>query len=204
MQKEKEGENVMEEKTEELTDVNVRNTLILIERKQELTKYNLDKKWNDYIAVQKEILRVLREDGFFIRNIVCNAETGIQIRISPKDIRETFGKDKRFQSLPRELKEYKVVTISRIKELIEEARLYEDNVENIHRNQTDTFAYFRNRVVIDGKEVIVRISVKKKVGSNHFHIHHIDTNEKSPELLGPSQRTEVFEIQDSNNKLADN
>lgn len=125
-------------------------------------------------------------------------------KYSGRETRETFGKDMRFQSLPRELKEYKVVTISSIKELIEEASLYEDNVENIHRNQTAVFAYFRNRVVIDDKEVIVRISVKKKVGSNHFHIHHIDTNEKSPELLGPSHRTEVFEIQDSNKNLTDN
>lgn len=77
-------------------------------------------------------------------------------------------------------------------------------MENIHSEQTDTFAYFNSTAFVDDKEVFVRISVKKKAGSNHFHIHHIDVNEKSPELLGPSKETDIFEIQDSIVKLTDN
>ena len=34
---------------------------------KELSLYNLEGKWNDYIGGQKEVLRVLREIGFFLR-----------------------------------------------------------------------------------------------------------------------------------------
>lgn len=177
---------------------------IYIDAKEELDKYDLDGKWNDYIAVQKEVLRVLREAGFFSDNTVCNGETGMLITISPKDIRETFGNGNKFQRLPRTLKEYKVVTIGSIKEIIKEARLLADNVENIHMEQTDTFAYFRKTVFIERNiEIIVRISVKKRAGSNHFHIHHIDVNENSLELLGPSHETDIFETQDYDFKLTE-
>ena len=128
---------------------------ILIDYGEEIAKYDLDGKWNDYIAVQKEVLRVLREKGFFTNNIVCNAETGMRITISPKDIR-------------------------------------------------DTFAYFSKMVLIKDINLIIRISVKKKAGSNHFHIHHIDINENSLELLGSSHRTNIFETQDYISKITDN
>ena len=51
--------------------------------------------------------------------------------------------------------------------------------------------------MIDGEIYSVRIVVRKKVGSNHFHIHHIDT-EKSSELLSASLETVDYEIQNSN------
>ena len=51
--------------------------------------------------------------------------------------------------------------------------------------------------MIDGEIYSVRIVVRKKVGSNHFYIHHIDT-EKSSELLSPSLETVDYEIQNSN------
>lgn len=35
--------------------------MISINSKDELSLYNLEGKWNDYIGVQKEVLRVLRE-----------------------------------------------------------------------------------------------------------------------------------------------
>lgn len=104
----------MEEKTAVTQIVNIQNKGIVIEREKALNRYNLHKKWNDYIAVQKEILRVLRENGFFNDNIIRNAETGMRITISPKDVRETFGNGNKFQRLPRVLKEYKVVTIDKI------------------------------------------------------------------------------------------
>ena len=177
---------------------------ILINR-NELKKYDLDGKWNDYIAVQKEILRVLREEGFFNENVVYNMETGMKIRISPRGIRETLGNGNKFQRLPKELKEYKVITLGSLKEIIAEAHLIADNVENIHMEQMDTFAYFRKVVFIDENvEIIVRISIKKKIGSNHFHIHHIDINTKSLELLGSSNETNIFETQDSISNIADN
>lgn len=34
--------------------------MVSVNTEYELSKYNLDKKWNDYIAVQKEVISVLR------------------------------------------------------------------------------------------------------------------------------------------------
>ena len=73
----------------------------------ELSKYNLEGKWNDYIGVQKEVLSVLRKKNFFINNEVVNKKMGVGIKINTKGIKETLGPGKRFQNLPKKLKKYK-------------------------------------------------------------------------------------------------
>lgn len=78
---------------------------ISFNKKLELEKYDLNGKWNDYIAVQKEVLKVLRAEEFFNNNVITNEESGMQITISPKDIRETLGNGNKFQRLPKDLKE---------------------------------------------------------------------------------------------------
>lgn len=42
------------------------------------------------------------------------------------------------------------------------------------------FAYFYNEILIDEEVIRIRISVKKKIGSNWFWIHNIDENKKVP------------------------
>ena len=73
-------------------------------------------------------------------------------------------------------------------------------MENYHGEYASRFAYFQSRVMIDGEIYRVRIVVRKKVGSNHFYIHHVDT-EKSSELLSPSLETVDYEIQNSNSLI---
>ena len=62
---------------------------------QELSFFNLDKKWNDYIGAQKEIVSKLKDDQYFECSEIINRETGMRIRISPKGIKETIGKGNR-------------------------------------------------------------------------------------------------------------
>jgi len=162
----------------------------------ELSIYDLDGKWNDYIGVQKEIISVLKAKGYFNIKEVRNDETGMLIRITTRGIKETIGSGKRFQILPKVVKGHKIATLRVIPELIKTAKLVEDEVENYHPESEDKFAYFINEIVIDGELHIVRIVVKKKYSSNHFYIHHVDT-EKSSELLSPSQETVNYEIQNS-------
>lgn len=56
---------------------NTQNSILHIHLAGELQRYNLERKWNDYIAVQKEVLKVLREDIFlriilsYIRKAEC-------------------------------------------------------------------------------------------------------------------------------------
>ena len=44
--------------------------MISISTKDELSLYNLEGKWNDFIAVQKEVIAVLKEEKYFNDNII--------------------------------------------------------------------------------------------------------------------------------------
>lgn len=152
--------------------------MISISTKDELSLYHLEGKWNDYIGVQKEVLRVLREKKWFENNDVINKGTNLQIRIVSKGIRETLGNGNRFQTLPKKLKEYKVATLRYLPELIKTGIVIEINAPNSHDKDGYKYAYIRNDILMDGELVGVRISIKKKVGSNHFWIHNVDEYKK--------------------------
>ena len=162
---------------------------------EELASYDVDKKWNDYIGLQKSIIDTLRSEGFFENNVVENMESGMLVRITTKGIKETLGAGKRFQSLPKVLKELKIATLRYLPEIIKKGIILEDNVENKHKTEEYLFAYIMSNVVIDNEEYRVRISIKKKVASNLFWIHHIDYMKKDFVLLDPSRRKELKERQ---------
>lgn len=65
----------------------------------ELSVFDLDKRWNDYIGVQKEVLSVLRKENYFANGDIINLETGMHIRLTAKGIKETLGKGNKFQNL---------------------------------------------------------------------------------------------------------
>ena len=160
--------------------------MISFNSKDELSLYNLEGKWNDYIGVQKEVIAVLKRENYFKDNIIVNVNTGLNVKINVKGIKETIGAGTRFQRLPKKFKMYKIASIRKLKEIIRSAELLEDNVPNYHVNGIYSFAYLKNEIVIDEELVDIRISVMKRVDSNWFWIHHIDEKEKSPKLLDPS------------------
>ena len=174
--------------------------MISINSKDELSLYDLEGKWNDYVGVQKEVISVLRGKKFFEQLFVLNDKTNMVVRLTTRGIKETLGNGTRFQYLPKNVKTQKIVTLRYLPKLIRNADLVEDGVGNYHEEHANRFAYFQNRVMIDGEIHRVRIVVCKKVGSNHFYIHHVDT-EKSSELLSPSLETVDYEIQNSNNLI---
>ncbi|MBQ7954206.1 MAG: hypothetical protein IJ282_00495 [Lachnospiraceae bacterium] len=174
---------------------------IKINRTQELLSYNLDGKWNDYIAVQKNIIRTMKQEKFFEKySSVRNLQSGIDIRITTKGIKETFGPGLRYKYLPRELKELKVAVVRSLPLLIKMGHLLTDNVENFH-GKKETFGYIVAPVIVDEKKYNVRICIKKTIGTNYFWIHHVDEIEKSSGLLSPSQETDIIETQNFDLKL---
>lgn len=152
--------------------------MISISTKEELSLYNLEGKWNDYVGVQKEVLKVLREEKFFEENEVINKELGMAIRITSKGIRETIGNGNRFQTLPKKLKMYKIATLRYLMDLISDGFIIEIDAPNSHDSSGYSYAYIGNEILIDGNLVRVRISIKKKIDSNHFWIHNIDEYKK--------------------------
>lgn len=161
--------------------------MISINSAEELSVYDLEGKWNDYIGVQKEVLKVLKYKKYFDNNIVLNKNTGLEIKINPKGIKETIGAAKRFQKLPKRIKRYKIATISKLKQIVEIAELVEDDVPNYHSDGIYTFAYLKSEIVIDDELVEIRISIMKRIDSNWFWIHHIDESKK---VLNYSTRPE--------------
>ena len=154
---------------------NTQNSISRLHLDAELQRYNLEGKWNDYIAVQKEVLRVLKDEKFFDDNIVVHKDSGMVIKVTPRGIRETFGNGKRFNTLPKFLKKMKVATILHIKTLLINGNIIADNVLNYHATSSATFAYIVTNVYIDNVLYPIRITIKKKVNSNIFYIHHIDS-----------------------------
>ena len=57
-------------------------------------------------------------------------------------------------------------------------KVIELDASNLHNRNGYKYAYIQNELLIDGELVGVRISVKKKVDSNHFWIHNIDEYKK--------------------------
>ena len=107
-------------------DVNGKSPYFLhVDIQKEISSYGVEQKMNDYIGLQKIIISTLEEEGFF-REVV-NEETGMIIEITKKGIKETLGSEKRFQNLPRKLKELKIATIRSLPELICNANLIENN-----------------------------------------------------------------------------
>lgn len=145
-----------------------------IEVEKELQYYGLDGRWNDYIGLQKRVVSILRDAKFFDNNTVINQESGMEIRITAKGIRETLGNGNRFQTLPKKLKIKKVATIRSLPRLIQSGYIIDDEVANSHSENGYKYAYIGNSVKLDGEETNVKIAIKKKIDSNHFWIHNID------------------------------
>lgn len=49
--------------------------MINIDMSAELKRYDIESKFNDYIGMQKAVVNVLKNEGFFDNNVVVNEET---------------------------------------------------------------------------------------------------------------------------------
>ena len=178
---------------------------------EELESYG-ERNLNDYIAVQKAVIPVLREEGFFDedKKEIKNNKSEKVIVITPKAIKETLGKGKRFQTLPRELKELKVATIRSLPDIIKEGTLQTENEDNYHDEDLERFDYYSTPIDVNGVDAVVRFAVKKGL-KDKFWIHHIDIergyrNIKNPDSLNlPTNNEGPNEVnQDSDVIVADN
>lgn len=148
-----------------------------------MTDYGI-KSINDYIGVQKAVLKKLTEDGFFAdgNNVVVNQESGMTVAITKDGIRETLGKGSRFETLPSKLKKLKIATIQQIPELIKSATVRMNNVANYHNPSSDLkYVYLTSMAKIDNKEYEVEIIVRGSREKNKFWMHKILLEAKKEE-----------------------
>lgn len=165
---------------------------------EEVKSYKIEDKLNDYIAVQKQVIPILENENFY--GCVKNNATGMEIDIGKKGIKETLGSGKRFQTLPRVIKELKIATIRSLPEIIRKSHLLEDDVLNVHGND-DRFAYLCLDVEVNGIPFKITIDIKKTKEKNKFWVHNIRITEKNSQLLSPAQCQDVHETGNSYNHM---
>ena len=159
-------------------DVNEKSPYFLhVDIQKEISSYGVEQKMNDYIGLQKTILPILEQEGFYEE--IINEEAGMAIEITKKGIKETLGSGRRFQKLTRRLKELKIAIIRSLPEIIRKAHLSQDNVMNFH-GDSSRYAYFVLETELNGLDVRIRIDVRKTSAKNKFWLHMIDINEKNP------------------------
>lgn len=136
-------------------------------------------KINDFIHVQKQVVQTLKDEGFFTdesgtSTTVTNADSGMQVEIGVKSIKETLN-DSNYSYVGRELKIAKLATIRSIPSLIESGILSDDDVANHHKNNsTVKFAYIKSQITLNGKPAIITVAIKKSQQKNKFWVHTID------------------------------
>lgn len=131
---------------------------------------------NDYVGVQKKVIRALTEDGFFENgnNIVYNEATGYEIEIGIKGIQETFGSKMRFQGLSTDLKKLKLATVRDLPEIIRHAKVLTADVPNTHKsNSSLRFDYLEGTAEVLGDQYKVKIVVRKSQQKNMFYLHEV-------------------------------
>lgn len=143
---------------------------------------------NDYVGVQKAVISTLSSEGFFDNNVIVNKDSGMEIEITKDGIKETLGPDMRFEKLPRKLKELKLLTLRILPTLIEEAKLADSDVNNIHTKQSKLkYSYLSQEITISNEthkeKYTISIAVRKSKQKNKFWIHEIRATKKEQNLI---------------------
>ncbi len=137
------------------------------------------KRMNDTIHVQEKVFDTLLKEGFFEdlnerKTVVKNKSSGMIIEINKSGIRETFNYHN-FTQMPHEIMVDKLLLIRNLPFIIENGKLYEDNVKNMHNKQTSvSYAYIVQNVNINGIEKVATVVIRKSPQKNKFWTLQID------------------------------
>lgn len=143
---------------------------------------------NDYVHVQKQVISTLKSESFFTdeggtSTTVTNANSGMVVEVNTGSMREAFN-DKNFKRVSKTLKIAKLATIRDIPALIKNGTLVDDDVENIHKPESNVkYAYIENNVLINGKPATIKIAIRKSPRKNKFWVHTIDIKNTDGSLL---------------------
>lgn len=149
----------------------------IIEVSSDISKYNI---YNIY-SKEQVINRITKylEDGVLSNNKLSkkikNLDTGIYIEIWKSGIRETFGNDKYYMNLPRNIKIAKIASMDSLAKLIKYAKVKEKNIPNYHNVKSKVkYMYLENYIKIDREEYLVTIDIRMSPkGENRFYIHNL-------------------------------
>lgn len=166
-------------------------------------------KLGDYIHVQRQVFDTLTNEGFFTDTEArsrtdVNEDSGMVIETNKSGIDETFSLQN-YARVGKNKKITKLATIRMLPEMIRYGKLVGDDVENLH-NPADTnkkFAYISYTANIDGKDVPIKLTVKKSLEKNKFWVHSVEIKNVSNYPAGSDNTTGAgYRIADNGKSIA--
>ena len=140
-------------------------------------------KLGDYIHVQRQVLTTLEKENFFTdvdnrSRVDVNEESGMIIETNKSGIDETFSFNN-FVRLGKFKKIAKLATIRELPKVIKYGHIVADDVANKYDSvdQNKKFTYIEYSSEVDGKEIVVKLAIKKSPQKNKFWVHSIYTIE---------------------------
>lgn len=146
-----------------------------------LNSFNISKP-GDYIHVQRQVFNTLLKEGFFTdvekrSRTDVNEESGMIIETNKSGIDETFSLNN-YVRLGKFKKIAKLSTIRSLPDAIKYGHVLADDVDNIHNDgDNKKFAYLEYPTVVDGKDITLKLAIKKSPQKNKFWVHSIYTIE---------------------------
>ena len=146
-----------------------------------LNSFNISKP-GDYIHVQRQVFNTLLKEGFFTdvekrSRTDVNEESGMVIETNKSGIDETFSLNN-YVRLGKFKKIAKLSTIRSLPDAIKYGHVLADDVDNIHNDgDNKKFAYLEYPTVVDGKDITLKLAIKKSPQKNKFWVHSIYTIE---------------------------
>ncbi len=135
---------------------------------------------NDYVGVQKAVIKTLKEEGFFQKEgehffVAVSTADGLTVEITPKGIKETLGSEERFEFLGVNMKKKKLAIIRQLPDLLRKAKVVSDDNSNYHNPKSKAqYTYMKTETQIDGDACTVRLVIRNSPQKNLFWIHYVD------------------------------
>ena len=112
---------------------------------------------------------------------IVNLDTGMEIEITMRGVKETFGKDEYYTNLSEDEKLVKIASMSKLANLIKYGEVRAQEAPNYHDpNSKVRYAYLKAPLRVDGQEYTVNMDIRKSPnGENRFYIHSLQINKNA-------------------------
>ena len=140
---------------------------------------------NNKYEVIKKVYERLKDKYVSNNNVnknIYNNNLNIFIEIWKSGIKETFGNDKYYKSLPTEIKVAKIITMDYLDEFVKYGKKRAEDASNYHDCKSRImFSYLKIPILIDDVNYEINLDIKKEPnGKNKFYIHNLIKKEINP------------------------
>lgn len=127
------------------------------------------------------------------RKPIINVNTGIKIEIWRSGISETFGNDKYYLKLSKDIKRAKIATMESLAKLVKYGKIRCKEATDYHNIKSKVkYAYLVYQIYIDNTPYKVTMDIRKYPnGENRFYIHNLSLQNKS-DLSLLSNETQII------------